>query len=105
MLPVFGAIFIATSFIGEYVVLALLGLNEGDLWLMERGIAGWTAEILFTLVLVSAPVAGAWLAATALRHGGRWGAWLGLVLNALLILFTLYMFVDAILMTYYPQLR
>lgn len=65
MLPVFGAIFIATSFIGEYVVLGLLGLNEGDLWLMERGIAGWTAEILFTLVLVSAPVAGAWLAATA----------------------------------------
>jgi hypothetical protein len=37
------------------------------------------------------------------RHHGRGAAWVGLTLNALLVAFVIYMFVDAIHMTYYPQ--
>jgi hypothetical protein len=60
---------------------------------------------VFALVLVSAPVAGVWFAVAALRRRRKWGAWVGLVLNGLLVLLVAYMFVDAILMTYYPHIR
>lgn len=104
MLPLFAAVFFVTSFVGEYVVLDLLGLPEGSLFLMEEGVAGWVTEIVFALLLVAAPVAGVWFAVRALRDEGRWPAWTGLVLNALLVLFVAYMFVDAIRMTFFAPL-
>lgn len=105
MLPTFVIVYLVTSVIGLYLVLGLLGLSEGDLFLMQRGVAGWVMEVLFALLLVAAPVAGVWFAGAALRRRGRWGAWVGLVLNGLLVLLVAYMFVDAILMTYYPHAR
>lgn len=104
MLPVFVVVFLVTSFVGEYVVLDLLGLPEGALFLMEGGVAGWFAEVFFALLLVSAPVAGIWLAARALRRGGQGKAWAGLVLNGLLLLLVVYMFIDAIRMSYFAPL-
>lgn len=104
MLPAFVIVFLITSFVGEYVVLDLLGLNEGDLFLMEGGIAGWLAEVSFALLLVSAPVLGVWFGARALRHGGAGKAWAGVVLNGLLVLLVVYMFVDAIRMSYFAPL-
>jgi hypothetical protein len=103
MLPTFLAVFVVTSFVGEYVMLPWLGLNEGDLMLMERGVAGWVSEVAFALVLIAPPVFGVTLAVAALRHSGRWPAWLGLTLNALLVAFVIYMFVDAVHMTYNPH--
>lgn len=105
MVPTFVVVYFITGLIGLYLVLHLLGLNEGDLFLMERGVAGWAMEVLFTLVLVSAPAAGVWFAVAALRRGGRWGALAGLVVNGLLVLLVIYIFVDDILMTYYPHIR
>ena len=103
MLPIFLAVFLVTSLVGEYVMLPWLGLHEGDLMLMECGVAGWASEIAFALVLVAPAVTGVVFAVAALRHSGRWAAWLGLVLNALLVAFVIYMFVDAVHMTYYPR--
>ncbi len=103
MLPTFLAVFVVTSFVGEYVMLPWLGLSEGDLMLMERGVAGWASEVAFALVLVAPAVLGMRFAAAALRHSGRWLAWVGLILNALLVAFVIYMFVDAVHMTYNPQ--
>jgi hypothetical protein len=40
--------------------------------------------------------------AAALRRGGGWGAWNGLVLNALLVVLLLHSLVDAIRMTSFP---
>jgi hypothetical protein len=70
MLPTFLAAFLVTSFVGEYVMLPWLGLHEGDLMLMERGIAGWASEVAFTLALVAPPVVGVAFAIAALRHSG-----------------------------------
>lgn len=103
MLPVFLAAFLVTSFVGEYVVLPWLGLDEGNLMLMERGGAGWVSEIAFALVLIAPAVAGVTFAIAALHHSGRWAAWVGLILNALLVALVVYMFADAVHMTYYPQ--
>lgn len=103
MLPTFLAVFLVTSLVGEYVLLPWLGLHEGDLMLMERGVAGWTSEIAFALVLIAPAVTGVVMAIAALRHSGRRGAWVGLVLNALLVAFVVYTFVDAVHMTYYPK--
>ena len=104
MLPVFMVVFFVTSLVGEYVVLDLLGLPEGSMFLMEGGIAGWTAEVLFAVLLASGPVAGVWLAVRALRRGGQRKAWAGLILNGLLVLLVAYMFVDAIRMSYFAPL-
>lgn len=104
MMPVFVVVFLVTSFVGGYVVLHLLGLPEGALFLMEGGVAGWTAEVLFALLLAGAPVAGVWLAVRAIRRGGRRAAWAGLILNGLLVLVVVYMFVDAIRMSYFAPL-
>ncbi len=103
MVPLFLLVFVVTDMIGTWLVLDWLGLNEGDLLLMAGGFAGWATEIIFALVLVAAPVAGVWFAITALRRGGKGGAWAGLVLNALLILLVVFLFLDAIHMTYYPS--
>ena len=103
MLPVFFGAFLVTSVIGEYVMLPWLGLNEGDLMLMERGVAGWASEIAFALVLVAPVVVGVVDAIAALRRSGGWLAWVGLTLNALLVAWVIYTFVDAIHMTYHPQ--
>lgn len=102
MVPLFFLVFVVTDTFGTWVVLDWLDLNEGDLFLMAGGFAGWATEILFALVLVAAPVVGVWLAVSALRRGGRAGAWSGLVLNGLLIVLVGYLFLDAIHMTYYP---
>lgn len=104
MVPVFLVVFVVTSVVGEYVVLDLLGLPEGSLFLMEGGIAGWTAEVLFTVLLVSGPVTGVWLAVRALRRGGRGKAWAAVVLNGLLVLLVVYLFADAIRMSYFAPL-
>jgi hypothetical protein len=103
MLPTFLVAFLVTSIVGEYVMLPWLGLNEGDLMLMDRGMAGWVSEVAFALVLVTPAVFGVIFAIAALRRSGRWPAWVGLILNALLVAFVIYMFVDAIHMTYDPQ--
>jgi hypothetical protein len=103
MLPTFLAVFVLTSFVGEYVMLPWLGLHEGDLMLMERGVAGWVSEIAFALVLAAPALAGVAFAVRALRRAGRWQAWAGLAVNALLVLWVVYMFVDAVHMTYDPQ--
>lgn len=103
MLPAFLAAFVVTSYVGEYVVLPWLGLGEGDLMLMERGVAGWVSEVTFALVLAAPAVVGVVFAVAALRHSGRWAAWVGLTVNALLVALVIYMFVDAVHMTYHPQ--
>jgi hypothetical protein len=104
MLAVFVLVYFVTGAFGEYVVLGWLGLPEGSLFLMAGGLAGWATEIAFALALVAPPVAGVWFAVRALRAGGRWPAWTGLVLNALLVLLVAYMFVDAIRMSYFAPL-
>ena len=104
MLPVFVVVYFVTAFVGEYVVLDLLDLPEGSLFLMAGGFAGWAVEILFALVLVSAPLAGTWLAVRAVRSGAGTKAWTGLVLNGLLVLLVLYMFIDAVRMSYFAPL-
>lgn len=103
MLPTFLAVFAVTGLVGEYLMLPWLGLNEGDLMLMQRGVAGWASEVGFALVQVAPAVVGVAFAIAALRHSGRVAAWVGLALNALLVAFVIYMFVDAVHMTYYPQ--
>lgn len=103
MLPTFLVVFLVTSFVGEYVMLPWLGLHQGDLMLMERGVAGWASEVAFALVLIAPPVVGVAFAIAALRRSGRWAAWVGLTMNALLVALVVYMFVDAIHMTYDPQ--
>jgi hypothetical protein len=106
MVPVFVVVFVVTSLVGEYLVLDLLGLPEGSLFLMEGGIAGWTAEVLSAVLLAGGPVAGLWLAVRALRGGSRhkaW-AWAGLIVNALLVVLVAFMFVDAIRMSYFAPL-
>lgn len=50
-------------------------------------------------------MAGVWDAAAEKRRGGKWGAWAGLVLDGLLVLIVIYMFMHAILMTYYSHIR
>ena len=103
MVPTFVVAYIVTSLVGEYVMLPWLGLHEGDLMLMERGVAGWASEIGFALLLVAPAVLGVVFAAAALRHAGRWPAWVGLVLNTTLGFLAIYAFIDAIHMTYNPH--
>ena len=103
MLPVFLGVFVVTSLVSEYLVLPWLGLSEGDLMLMERGVAGWSCEIGFALVLVAPAVAGVGSAVAALRSTSRPAAWVGLVLNAILVGFVAYLLADAVHMTYDPQ--
>jgi hypothetical protein len=103
MLPTFLVVFLVTSFVGEYVMLPWLGLNEGDLMLMERGVAGWACEIGFAIALAAPAAVGVTFAVAALRHSSRWPAWVGLIVNALLLALVIYMFVDAVHMTYNPQ--
>ena len=55
------------------------------------------------MVLIGPAVVGVSFAVAALRHSGRWSAWVGLILNVLLVAFVIYMFVDAVHMTYSPQ--
>lgn len=86
-------------------VLHLLGLHEGDLLLMARGWAGWTAETAFDLVQAVPLLLGAWFATRALRRGARWPAWAALGLNAAGVLLCVYVYVDAISLTYWPQLH
>lgn len=102
MIPLFVAVFFVTDVVGTFLVLPLLGLNEGDLFLFAHNAAGWAAEILLFLVAVAAPVAGVVLGAKALRRGGRVGAWAGLVVNAGFALVVCYMLFDAIRMAYWP---
>jgi hypothetical protein len=59
MLPAFGLVYLATSFIGLYLVFPLLDLKEGDIFLFDRSVAGWAWAIGFWLLLVAAPIARA----------------------------------------------
>jgi hypothetical protein len=101
MLPVF-AVVIANEALTP-PVLGALGLGEGELYVMERGVAGWTAEVLSALALLAAPLAGALLAAAALRRGGKKAALAALILNALLVCLVLCGFADHVRMRYWPQ--
>ncbi|GAB3436172.1 hypothetical protein GCM10027517_05840 [Phycicoccus ginsengisoli] len=103
MVPVFPVVFWLTDLLGTYGLLPLLGLQEGDLPLMARNAAGWVVETALFLGLAAAPVTGVVLAATALRRGGRAGAWTGLAVNAALVLVAVYLFADAVRMTYFPS--
>ena len=101
MVPVWVATFVVTSYAGV-VVLDWLGLGEGDLWLFARNVWGWVAEIGFTL-LVGAPAGvGIAYAVRALRRGARASAGAALALDSVLLLLVLYMFADAVRMTYWP---
>ena len=104
MVPGFAAVYFATSLVGLYLVFPLLGLNEGDIFLFARDAAGWAVSVVGWLLLACAPVAGLVLASRALRHGGRAGAWIALVLNAVLLLLTAYIAFDEIRMTYFPTM-
>jgi hypothetical protein len=94
---------IALGFFGSLVLMPWLGLAEGDLLLMAGGAAGWVAQTGMTLLLVAPVVVGLVLAVKAVRRGGRWAAWLGLGLNAILIAQAVFSFIDAVHMAYYPQ--
>jgi hypothetical protein len=102
MVPVFAVVFIANEAL-TLPVLDALGLGEGELYVMQRGAAGWTAEILSALALLAAPLAGVLLAAAARRRGGRKAALAALILNVLLVCLVLYAFADHVRMTYWPQ--
>lgn len=101
MVPIFVVVWTVLDVLSLWV-LELLDLHEGDLFLMQRGFAGWATQVLFFLVAAIAPVVGVWLAVAALRGRGKWHAWVGLVLNALAIVLLVYVFIDAIHLTYYP---
>jgi hypothetical protein len=101
MVPVWVAMFIATSYAGV-VVLGWLGLGEGDLFLFARNVWGWVAEIGFMLLLAAPAAAGIAYAVRAVRRGARALAGTALAVNALLLLLVLYMFADAVRMTYWP---
>ena len=101
MVPVWVAMFIATSYAGV-VVLDWLGLEKGDLWLFARNVWGWVAEIGFALLLAAPAALGVAYASRALRRGAHALAGTALAVNALLLLVVLYMFADAVRMTYWP---
>lgn len=102
MLPLFALAYVATSVVGFYVVIPLLGLSEGDLFLFARNAAGWAFELLFLLLVLAPPVLGVVFATRALRRGAHAAAWTALVLNALAGLVMVYTFLDAVRMTYWP---
>lgn len=81
-------------------VLRLLDLREGDLALMAGGWGGWTAETAFDLLPAVPMLVGMQLAVRALRHRARWPAWAALGLNAAGVLWCVYVYADAIQMTY-----
>ncbi|MGN6612015.1 MAG: hypothetical protein ACTHLJ_09585 [Angustibacter sp.] len=101
MVPVWVAMFIATSYAGV-VVLDWLGLGEGDLWLFAHNVWGWVAEIGFAILLAAPAAVGVAYAVRALRRGGRGLAGGARAVNALLLALVLYMFADAVRMTYWP---
>ncbi|MFC8504064.1 hypothetical protein ACFUC1_17025 [Pedococcus sp. NPDC057267] len=103
VVPAFVLVFWLTDVVGTFLMLPLLGLHEGDLPLMARDVAGWTVTTLLFLVAVAAPALGMGLARAALRRGGRAGAWAALVLNAGTALLMVYVFADAVRMTYFPE--
>jgi hypothetical protein len=102
MLALFAFAYMLTSFVGVYVVFPLLGLHEGDVYLFAHSVAGWVAAVGSWLVLAAAPVAGVMFAVRALRLEVSNRARLGLVLNALALLFTAYSVFDEIRMAYFP---
>ena len=65
MLPAFLLVFWLTDVIGTFLMLPLLGLQEGDLPLMARDLAGWTVETLLFLVAIAVPALGVGQAPTA----------------------------------------
>lgn len=101
MVPAFVVIWFA---IGLFSLWALgwFGLVEGDMILMAHSVGAWVLDVALWLITVSAPVAGVVFAVKALRRGGKWGAGVGLALNALLILVVVYGVVDEIHMSYFP---
>jgi hypothetical protein len=100
MVPTGLFVWLATGLVGLWWM-DLLGLNEGDVLLMDRSVAGWVAEVVLVVAALAAPALGVRFAALALRHGAAWVAWLGLVLNGALLVLVLYGFVDDIRMTYF----
>lgn len=97
------AVFVAVQLVVgvlTFPLLDLLGLAEGDVFLMSRDVAGWAVELGSVVLLAAPAVAGAVLGARAVRQGGGPGAWAALVVSALLLAFVGYGFVDDVRMTY-----
>lgn len=103
MLPLFALVGLVTSFVGVYVIFPLVGLEEGDVFLMAHSVAGWVWAVAFWVLLLAAPVTGVVLAAKALRRGGARAARTALVLNGALVLIAAYMAVDEVRMAYFPS--
>jgi uncharacterized membrane protein len=102
MLALFAFAYMLTSFVGAYLVFPVLGLKEGDVYLFAHSVAGWVAAAASWLVLAAAPVAGVVFGVRALRLEASNRARLGLVLNGLALLFTVYLVFDEIRMAYFP---
>ena len=102
MLGVFVFAYILTSFAGVYLVFPLLGLKEGDVFLFAHSPGGWVAATVSWLLLLAGPLAGTVFASRALRRGAKARAWSALALNAVALLFTVYVMFDEIRMAYFP---
>jgi hypothetical protein len=101
MLPAFAVIWLATGLFSLWA-LGWFGLVEGDLILMAHSVGAWVLDVVLWVISLSAPVAGVVFAVSALRRGGKWGAWVGLAVNTLLILVVVYGVVNEIHMSYFP---
>ncbi|HET8616401.1 MAG TPA: hypothetical protein VFL94_12810 [Actinomycetales bacterium] len=83
-----------------YWLLGALGLNDGDLLLMDRSVVGWVTEVGLTLVLLAPPAVGIALAIRAVRAGARTLAFVAAALNGSLVLIALVTLVGNIWITY-----
>ncbi|HET8593783.1 MAG TPA: hypothetical protein VFM07_00945 [Intrasporangium sp.] len=103
MLGLFAFAYLLTSFAGVYLVFPLLGLKEGDVFLFAHSAGGWAAATISWLLLLSGSVAGVVFAERARRLQVEARVWVGLLLNALALLFTLYLMFDELRMAYFPS--
>lgn len=99
MLLVFAFAYLVAAAVGFWL-LGALGLNDGDLLLMDHSAIGWIAEIGLTLVLATPPVIGVVLGVRAIRAGAGKLALVAVAINGLLALMALVTFVGNIVITY-----
>lgn len=66
-------------------LLRVKNADRGGVALTDHGVAGWVGIVSMELVGIAPAVLGGWFAVRALRLGARWGAWVGLVLNAVVV--------------------
>jgi hypothetical protein len=102
MVPAFLLIWLLAGSLLFYLLKGPLGLQEGEVLLMARSVAGWFAEVGSFLLVGATPLAGVAFGVAALRRGQSI-ALSAVVVNAALWLLTLYTFIDDIHMTYFPS--